>query len=529
MKPGQVLRALTVCVLVFLLVSCAKQEEPRRGGTLVVGHYSKDLRFTNPLLTTDTFATSIFELLFNGLVEANDRWEVVPDLAESWTFSEDGLTWTFYLKRGVQFHDGVECTSEDVKFTYDLIRDPRVGSPFATRYSVIDQINIIDKYEIEFRLQEPRAPLLASMHRPPILPKHLLDGADLRDSEFNVHPIGTGPFKLQRWEKGKIIFEANERYFKGRPYIEQVIVMACFDRTAAWIKLMRGEIDLMSNLMPEDLKVVQADPTFKVYSSPVSFYYTLLFNLRDPLFSDPRIRWAISYSIDRPHILKTVLQGQGQLSTGPFLPGSWASNPEVKPVPYDPEKALELFAQAGWRDRDGDGFLVKEEKALEFTLLADEGDRRKRNAAAVVQLELGRIGIKVRTQFVNPRAFLEEYLSSGRFQVAFLQFNPVGDPNSASRAWYSKIIGSHNFGFYQNKEVDRLFDLGRRILDQGKRQEIYRRIHTLIFQDQPAAFLFHANWSVAAISQLNVPVLALVGQFYAVEEWYLSDHQRGKK
>ena len=488
-----------------------EKTDDRYGGTVVIGNCSKP-GIINPILTTGTISIGLLDLVFNKLVKINQEWEIEPDLVESWEVSPDGLIWTFHLRENVRFHDGTECTAEDVKFIYDMIMAPEVGSKLLSRLPPIEQLEVLDRYTVKVVLKEPYAPFLYFM-RHSIAPKHLLENVDLQKTEFNRCPVGTGPFRLSEWTADdRITFVANEEYFDGRPYLDKVVVATYPDRPTLWAQMMKERVDVVPQLLVEDVSIVEADPAFEV----------LVYNLQDPLFADVRIRQAISYALNREDLIKIALLDYGKACAGPFYPNSWASNPGIEPYRYVPAKAAQLLAEVGWEDTDGDGFLERGGQEFKFVLLVPEGDPIRERAAKAMRLQLEEIGLKMEVDLRDLSAMLEEYLPDRTFQAALSTFTYGIDPDVASRVWHSGKIGRYNYSSYQNREVDQLFHLGRRTLDRGKRQKIYHRIHELIVQDCPAAFLL-TEYAFAAIAARieGAENISTMGILLSIKDWYV--------
>jgi peptide/nickel transport system substrate-binding protein len=241
----------------------------------------------------------------------------------------------------------------------------------------------------------------------------------------------------------------------------------------------------------EDRKIMENDPRFKTYHYLGVFYFTILFNLQDPLFADERLREALDLAVDRQEIISDALHGWAEETTGPFRPNTWPYNPEVTNSNYDPEKASAILSQLGWQDTDGDLILDREGQELGFAILADRGDLLKESVIQRIKWQLFKVGIRIEVEFLDQKELFQERLFPGRFQAALLQFNASIDPDKyTSFFWHSSRIGSWNFGSYRNPQVDRLIDLGRVTQDFEERRDIYHRIHALIAHDRPASFLF---------------------------------------
>jgi len=289
--------------IIFMLtqLSPKAQDIPKAGepygGSLIWGICHKPT-LINPILTTRSISAALMELIFNRLVRINSKGEVEPDLAESWDVSSDGLVYTFYLRKGVKFHDGVECTAQDVKFTYDNILDPENNSPHRTSFRLVKDFKVIDKYTFRIALNEPSSYFLYRLIGE-ILPRHLLKEDKKKKCSFNFHPVGTGPFRFKYWTKeDEIVLEYNPDYYGGRPNLDKIIVKTYPNSRDVWAALMRNEVDFILFIEREDYEVVKDDPTFKAYAIPADSYYAVVYDLSDPILADKRVREAIAYGID---------------------------------------------------------------------------------------------------------------------------------------------------------------------------------------------------------------------------------------
>ncbi|MFH1479257.1 MAG: ABC transporter substrate-binding protein [Candidatus Omnitrophota bacterium] len=527
MNPSLFLFLLIVSFL-FILNSSIDAESASKntisyGGALRWGTRNRPT-IINPVLTTSSVSMSLLDLIFNRLIRFNSKGEIEPDLARTWEISEDGLTYTFYLKKSVKFHDGVECTAEDVKFTYDLIIDPGIDSPFKGHFGLVKDFKVIDRYTFRVILKEPSVSFIYRLMRD-IAPKHILQNTDLRNNPFNHHPIGTGPFRFKEWgEDDTITLEYNPTYFEERPYLDNIIIKPYPNSTDVWTALMRGELDYVEFLERSDFEILKKDPSFKAFSFPVDYYYALSYNLEDPILSDKRIRQAIAYGIDRKRLIDRVSYGYGIECFGPFYEGSIGFNPDVKPFEYNPKKSLRLLNSAGWHDIDNDNILEKNGQELEIKVLVDSrGDVYKRIVLAIRQ-ELQEIGIKVKAVFYDnentlAKGFLEQNKPGAHIRL-FLAVDTI----TIREYWSSKKSERvNNIWPYNNKEVDKLFESGEFTVGLEKRKDISQNIHKIIYEEQPACFLyfpfdFHAVSSkfenVDDFFNLNAP-------YYKMKDWYI--------
>ena len=228
----------------------------------------------------------------------------------------------------------------------------------------------------------------------------------------------------------------------------------------------------------------------KAYSQPSLGYTYIGYNLTNPLFQDKRVRQAMTYAVNREEIVQYVLYGLGVVATGPFPNHLWYYNPNVKPIPYDPRMARQLLAEAGWKEKNKEGILVKDGKPFRFTLITNSGNDTRRDVGVLVQRQLREIGIDVTLELYEWSVFLKDFINAKHFDACILGWSLSVDPD-AYEIWHSsQIEKGFNFVSYRNPEVDKLWEEGRREYDQEKRRQIYWRIHELVAEDQPYTFLY---------------------------------------
>jgi len=516
--------------LTIPLTEAISAEKKHHGGTLVWGTRNKPT-IINPILTTSSVSMSLQDLIFNSLVRLNAKGEIEPDLAESWDISADGLVYIFHLRKGVRFHDGVECKAEDVKFTYDMIIDPVARSPFSQFFESVSEFKVIDKYVFRIILNKPCSTFIYRLVRE-IIPRHILQGVDLRNSVFNYQPVGTGPFKLKEWNKdNQITLEYNPDYFEGRPYLDKIIVKVYPDSRSLWVALMREEIDYATFIEREDYEIIKDDSIFKSFAIPWDYYYAIFYNLTDPLLADKKIREAIAYGMDKKEVIQKAAYGYGKECIGPFYPGSSVFNPSVKAYEYNPKKSLELLKEAGWKDEDNDGILEKDGKKLELRMLVDTRSEIYQRIIMVIRQQLQQIGIMVKAiLYDNEDMLTPEFLAQNKPQAQLKFSMAIGDSAESLglEDWYS--LESKRAGklwIYHNEEVDGLFKSTEAVLDKNEIKMIYQKIHQIIYADQPACFLyfpfvFHA---VSAKFENVDDFFTLYMPTYTIENWYIRERK----
>jgi len=503
--------------------------EPAYGDTIIEASIG-DASYLNPILASDSASADINGYVYNGLVKYDKNLKIIGDLAESWDISEDGLVITFHLRRNVKWHDGEHFTSDDIKFTYEKLVDPNTRTPYASDYLMIDRLEIVDPYTVKVKYKEPFSPGLESWGMG-IIPRHIFDKGDFNSHPANRHPVGTGPYKFVEWKTDeRIVLEANEDYFEGRPYIDRIIYRIVPDQAVQFLELRKGTIDTMG-LTPDQFQkeAIGRDFTvnFNKFRYP-SFGYTYLgYNLRNPLFKDKRVRQALTYAIDRQEIIDGVLLGLGQISTGPFPPTSWAYNEAISVYGHNPEKAKELLYNCGWKDTDGDGILDREGKPFSFTIMTNQGNKMRELCATIIQSALREVGVQVKIRILEWAAFIHQYIDKKNFDAVILGWSLSRDPDQYS-IWHSSQIkeGQYNFISYRNPQVDRLLVEGRRTFDMEKRKEIYHRIHAILADEQPYTFLYVADALPVVHKRFHGIEVAPAGIGYNFIRWYVAKDQQ---
>jgi len=497
------------------------------GDTLIIGDFVKPT-IINPILTHSSISASLKGIVFDGLIKLNDKMEPVPHLALSWENSPDGLTWIFHLRGDVKFHDGAELTAEDVKFTFEKIKDPSLNSPYISVFKNFKAVRVEDRYTVEIDLENP-LPSLPFYLGVGILPKHLLIGKDLIKAEFNYHPIGTGPFKMESWSEEEIILNANEDYFEGKAHLNQVIVKFFRDQRLVWAELMKGAVDCVFLAYSKNYDIIEKIPDFNVHSFLNPFYYILVFNGDNILFRQKWVRQSLNYAVDKERIVTNVLRGKGQVSSGTIYPQSWAYNKVIEPYPYRPKKAAKLLKKAGWKDTNGNHILDKDGKEFEFLLLIVEGDDVAEACALLTQQQLLDIGISMKVKPLSFPTMYEKFLSTKKFDTSLL---PIvsNDPDKNYLLWHSSQI-DHGFNVfsYRNKKVDELLDKGRTTLDTEKREKIYHQFQREIYEDPPGVFLFWRDYLIGIHKRFRGVRIGPAGILNNINEWYVPKEEQKYK
>ncbi len=526
MKPlGRLFR--TSIVLLALAATACGGEEPRRAptgsaaaspayGDIIVEGSIGDASNLIGLLSSDSTSHEIASMIFNGLIKYDKDVNVVGDLAESWEISRDGLVITFHLRKGVRWHDGRPFTAQDVLYTYQVTVDPRTPTAYAGDFLKVKKAEVLDDHTFRATYEKPFAPALMSWSVG-ILPKHLLAGKDITTSPLGRRPVGTGPYKFKEWVTGqKIVLVANPDYFEGRPYIDGYIMRIIPDTATMFLELRANGIDRMGLTPLQYTRQTENNLFRKNYNKfrYLSFAYTYLgYNLKNPLFTDKRIRQAIAHAVNREEIIDGVLLGLGRPATGPYKPGTWAYNPNVRAYPHDPAKAKALLAEAGWADTNGDGIVEKEGRPFEFELITNQGNEVRAKCAEIIQRRLAEVGIRMKIRVVEWAAFVNDFINKRKFDATILGWTIPMEPDLYD-VWHSTKTGPQelNFVSYRNEEVDALIVKARETFGQQLRKRCYDRIQEILADEQPYLFLYvpealpivHARFRGVEVAPLGI-------------------------
>lgn len=499
------------------------------GGVLNYGEYGRPATL-DPITSNEMISMRISELLFNGLVGINERQDVVPELAQSWDISKDGRVFTFNLRKDVTWHPKPgeapkPFTANDVVFTYNIMMNPKTITPLKVRFEFIEKVEKIDDYKVRFTLKRPVLNALAKFSFK-IIPRHGPKNPLYltRDDPFVQHPIGTGPYMLKNiTADGEIVMVANDRYFKGRPHIDEFVAKPFADQNILTQALTFNAIDMIILVNPRSIAEIQGDKRFILQPYNALSYSFFGYNLRNPLLADKRVRQAFGYALNRQEMLSSFFNNQGTIISGPFAPGSWAYNLDVKPLPYDPKKAIALLNEAGFK-LGADGIMQKDGKKLELTLLVPiekESEAVKRVVLAF-QNYLKNVGVAVKVEFKEWQAWKEDVFAEHNFDIMFASW-VFDDSADISSLFHSAEIGpwKNNFGAYSNPEVDSLIVESKLTLDYEKRRTINRKLHALLADEAPYTFL----WTLTNYSAYNKKIHHVGIQPYKffsyADEWFI--------
>lgn len=398
----------------------------------------------------------------------------------------------FRLRDGVRWHDGAPFTSRDVAFTYDAIMNDRVASPRKPDYELVLSLETPDPRTVRVVYRRPFSPALESWMMS-VLPAHLLADAapDQWPVKFNRAPVGTGPFKFAEWKTNQFVrVVRNDDYFRGRPHLDGIVFRTMADPLTLRLAFETRQIDFWS-ADPWAVGSFKKDGRFSVFSAPSNSYNYVGWNLRRPMFQDLRVRQALAHAVNVGQMIRYVIYGYGTQSTGIFTPEMWFFNPGVQPLDYDPAKARQLLAEAGWKPGP-DGILVNGNgERFAFTLITNNGNVIRSDIATLVQADLKAVGIEVNVEMYEWAVFIKNFVNKNDFDAVVLGW-ALGQGFDQFQIWHSSQAepGRLNMVGYKSAAADRLLDAIREEFDREKIIAMCGDLQQLIYDDQPYLFLF---------------------------------------
>lgn len=461
--------------------SMAVAQAPQYGGTAIVSNKT-GITSLNPILKYDWTACSINNTIYSKLIildyGVSVGQEPYGDLAKSWEVSDDGLTYTFHLHDNVYFHDGVKFSSADVKFNYEIAKEKNY--PLAKYLESVEEILAPDENTIVLKLSEVNAPFLpmlalASNWYGMIIPKHLYEGTDIPSNPYNKTPIGTGPFKFEEWKEGQFVsLRANEKYFRGRPYLDKIVYRLYANKEVAQADFRSGNLDLLwyEHAPPaHDFKTLTALPGVKLQKQLSIYGHDIMLNHTRKPTNDIRVREAISLAIDRDQVTQLAWAGfvEPNYHASSIGTPAW-TNFNVRWPKKDLKRAKQLLDKAGY-PAGSDGIRMK--------LTAICPGYYKDMTEVIVQ-QLRKIGIQVKLDLVDTTTWTSRYNAADFDLMAYwFRFGP--DPDAYREHFGTG--GARNFGRYSNATVDHLLTEGTKTLDFSKRKETYDKIQEILFKD----------------------------------------------
>ena len=516
--------ACAAVLTVLLALPTVQADEPKAGGTLVIGSTQKP-RHLNPSVQSGTATAVPGTQVFATPIRFDDQWNPQPYLAESWSFSDDGLELTLNLRKNAKFHDGTPITSADLAFSIETYK---ANHPFKTMYGPVESIATPDEHTAVLKMsaKHPAILLALSSALGVIIPKHVYgDGQDPKSHPANSKPIGSGPFKLVEFKPGEsIVLEKNPDYFiEGRPYLDRIIIKNYKDSNTMALAMDKGEIDMfpfMSNT--RDIARLKKNDSLDVHSKgfeavgPINW---LAFNTQHEILKDVRVRKAIAYATDRNFVIKALHGGFSKVASGPVAPGSPYHAPDVENYDLDLDKANALLDEAGHAMTDGKRF------GLTIDYIPGPVEQQKA-VAEYLKPALKKVGIELEIRAAPDFPTWAKRVSGHEFDLTMdIVFN-WGDPVIGVHRTYlcnniKKGVIWSNTQQYCNKTVDNLLGQAGQELDQAKRVSLYQEAQKIIVDQVPLYFLNTLPYHTAIKKEYGNAPLSIWGAMSPLDEVYL--------
>jgi ABC-type transport system substrate-binding protein len=416
---------------------------------------------------------------------------------------------TFYLRPGVRWHDGAPFTAEDVKFTYEALIDPKNAAPRSSSFDPIKSVEVVNELTARVTYKHLYAPAFIDWTLE-IIPKHLLDGPALtremdgrhifgearktfsiRNSDYSRNPIGTGPWRFVEWLPDQYIhLTRNENYWRPKAEYRDLYFRTIPDFLTMELEFQAGALDRYDAL-PHQAERYAKNQDYQVVRNAEGRYEYIGYNMRRPLFQDPRVRRALGMAIDVNSIIRYVLYGQAKRSNGPFYSNTPYNDTTVEPLPYDPRAALALLSAAGW-SRNAAGMLEKDGKPLQFTLVTNNGNPQRKAIMTLAQEAWRQIGVECKIQAFEWAVFLGDFVNNNNFDAIVFGWSGADMNPDKYQVWHSSRTGPYELNHvgYQSAEADALLERIRTEYDPDEQIQLTHQLHRRIAEDQPFTFLF---------------------------------------
>jgi peptide/nickel transport system substrate-binding protein len=517
----------------------APEVEPSSGGVYSEGLIGSFNRLNPVLDYGNQVDRDIDRLIFSSLFRFDDRGLPVNDLVESMGISQDGLNYNFSLKQNAVWHDGQPLTSEDVIFTVELMQTEAIPIPDDVRalwQSV--EVNALDQFTIQFRLPEPYTPFIDYLTFG-ILPQHILgelDTSEIIDSQFNLQPIGSGPFKFDGFlvEDDQIIgvsLAAFENYYADPPFIEQLTFKYYSDSESALSAYQSGEILGISQVTKDILPPALSEPSLNMHAGQIPALSIIFLNLDDPrvpFFQDVNIRQALLMGIDRQRIIHQLNHGQATLAHGPIFPGSWAYFDGIEKTSYDPEAAIQLLRSAGYTiPASGSAVRTNEEgQSLSFDLVYPDGEESQELAQAIAS-DWEQIGVNANLLAVSYDDLLSSYLEPRAYHAALVDINLTQSPDPDPYPFWdqAQITGGQNYSQWNDRQASEYLEEARVELDMDERIRLYNNFQVRFASELPSLPLFYPIYNYGIDQRVNGVTMGSIydpsDRFANITKWFL--------
>jgi peptide/nickel transport system substrate-binding protein len=506
-SPSTSIIALALALGAALGGACRNEPRAAEAADRLVVARSVDAASLDPARAADIESLEVAEQIYDRLVRfAPGRLDPEPDLATSWTVSDDGTVWTFELRPDVRFHDGTPFNADAVVFSFErqIVADhPAHEADFVwiRSYHNIRRVIALGPLRVQFEIDRPYAPFLANLAMGPAA---IVSPTAVRrlGGQFGSHPVGTGPYRFVEWIPGdRITLERNPRYWDRPARIRYLVLLALPDSRQRLQALESGAADVIQQLAPDDLSLVRLHPDLKLLTAPAALVSYLALNTQRRPLNDPRIRRAIAHAIRRDALVKLIYQGLGIPAIGPLPPNVWGARSDVVTYPYDPERARELLAEAGWPGLSATPLKLYAPSVPRQDMPAPE------RVANMIKVCLAEVGIPVKVILNDPEEH-QRALWAGEHDLALHGwFNDNGDPDNFLYTLLDSdnTMGARpsNIAFYSNSWFHDIIGMAQRTTDRTERERLYSQAQAIVATDVPWVPLAHSEVVFAVRSNIK--------------------------
>ncbi len=523
---------------------------PDYGGSFSEGVVGEP-HYINPLLSQNNDVDrDLVSLVYSGLMKYNEEGKLVPDLAKSYEISSDGLNYTIYLKENAKWQDGAPVTADDVVFTIQTAQNPDYGSLQRINWQGVD-VEAADSHTVILKLKNKYAQFLNNLTLN-IIPQHIwqnIKPVNFALSDFNLKPIGSGPYKFKKLKKddtGKITsyeLGSNKNFYSGQSYIDSIELKFYSSEDEMIDEYNKNSIESMAFVSANNLKKVRFQKRLNIEELKLPRYFGVFFNQNEaPILTDKNIRLALSYATDKKDIVNKILDGKGLETNSPMIGGVLDIADDFKKYDYDPEKAKKILADAGWSNPDSKGVLTKTAKAKskkekpateKLTLrLTTSTWPELNNVAKILKEEWAKIGIELTIEALPTQELQQTIKDRGYQTLLFGEILNI-DPDPFS-LWHSsqKRDPGLNLALYDNKSADSLLEKARQTLNPLERIKQYQDFQKLVVEDVPAIFLYNPLYIYAQTNNIkgfDSKIISMPSdRFSNIEKWYINTKRSWK-
>jgi peptide/nickel transport system substrate-binding protein len=525
------------------VVASDSSRGPVLGGRVIIGVHQEP-EMLSEILNSMATNNMVCNLIFSKFVKYDDHFELIPDLireiptVENGGISPDHLVYRYHLRSGVRWHDGQPLTSRDVRFSFDVIMDPKVNVESREGWDAVASLDTPDDTTVVFHLKRPYPDFVGeTFFDEPVLPEHVLKqstGEKFHSAPFHRAPIGSGPFKFKSWTAGSHLeLVANPDYYGEGPYLDAIIFKFIPNENTLLVQLKTGEIDAFDNANITFMSQLEGIPGIRVYQTPMLMYEHLDLNTENPILADRRVRRALSFATNKAEIAERIYNGLVVAAPlDEFAESRYYSAAAAARATYDVAAARRLLLEAGWRDTDGDGILERDGKPLKLLLTASAGQPNRERTELVLREQYRAVGVDVEIRNYSPTVLYGTYedqgiLKRGTFDIAMYAWLSTPEPSRREALYSASSVPpqGQNHPRFRDDELTRLLEQGSTETAPAQRDLIYQSVQEILVDEAPVIPLFWYTAIDPVTHRLHNfrPNATQSADTWNASTWYLAD------